>query len=145
MMADQVKISELPAAGALTGAELLELVQAGINRQASLAAVRATRAVAFAYGDASPRSLVSVAAGTRVIAVTVFIDTGFDGTGAALEIGEAGDADGLMAADQINPSIPGTYGAMPGVVFTGATDIRLSITPGDGASQGSGSVVFTLL
>jgi len=144
-MAEQVKISELPSADALTGAELLEIVQAGLNRQATLAAVRATRAVAFAYGDASPRTILSVPAGSRAVALVVFIDTPFDGSGAALHIGDADDPERLMAADQISLSIPGSYGAMPGVVFSGATDIRLTITPGDGASQGSGTVVLTLL
>lgn len=141
---EQVKISELPAADVLTGAERVELVQAGSNRQTTTAGLRGRSSIPFAYGDASPRTVLSIPAGTRVLAVSVVLDTGFDGIAAALSLGDGTDPERLLAPSQLDAAAPGVYGATPGVVYPIATDIRLAITPGEGASQGAGVLVITL-
>lgn len=98
--------------------------------------------VAFAFGDATPKPLASVAAGTLVKAVRLFVTEGFDGTAPALAVGDAGDPERLMAAGQNLPGVVGEYETAPGVVYDVLTQVRLTITPGAGATTGRGVVVI---
>lgn len=144
-MADTVAISALPEAVALQGDELLELVQSGANRRSTLAAVRGQTVIAFAHGDASPRTLFTATAGQRLVSIRLRIDTPFDGIGAALAIGDAADPDRWMATEASDPTEAGTYIATPDDVLTVDTEIRLTITRGDGTDQGAGVITITLL
>lgn len=84
------KISELPAAGAITGSELVEIVQGGVNKQTTTQAVSSGvsqfRGVHDASGNTLPSTGGSGTAGALVggdhwyISVTGSLDPG-DGTG----------------------------------------------------------------
>jgi hypothetical protein len=97
-------------------------------------------AVAFAFGDATPRLIGSVAAGQRILSVEIAIDTPFNGTGASLSLGTLAAPGLLAAAGQVDPAVAATYELAPQAYFAGAADLYLFITPGSGASAGGGSV-----
>lgn len=92
----------------------------------------------FAWGDASPRSVTIAAADKLVYGAQIHIDVAFDGDGAQLQLGDAGDAERLMAATQNDPAGPGTYIAAPVHRYGTDTPILLTITPGAGATAGAG-------
>lgn len=96
----------------------------------------------FSFGDASPEPIEIIASGKKIISIRLFIHTAFDGTGAALSVGPSGDPDQLMDELENNPAAVGEYSVYPGISFGSATLVQLHITPGSGASQGSGLVVM---
>lgn len=100
--------------------------------------------IPFAFGDASPKLIYTALAGQTVFTAQVVIQTAFDGDGAALTLGDAGTAGQLMSASQVAPTFPAEYETNPAYTYTSDTDIRLSITPGEGCTQGSGYVLLEI-
>jgi len=98
--------------------------------------------IAFAYGDATPVALTTATAGKLVYGVDIHIRTAFDGSGAALTVGDAGDTARLMAANENDPTAVGSYTTTPAYAYGSDTGLTLSITPGAGASQGAGVLVL---
>lgn len=98
----------------------------------------------FAYGDPSPVTLVTVAAGKRILSCEIAILTPFDGVGASLQVGDAGQLDRLMAASDNLPSVSSVFSVSPNIGYGSATELLLSIVPGAGATAGSGMVVLTI-
>lgn len=94
----------------------------------------------FAFGDASPDTLTTIPAGKHVYQVRLFIETPFDGTGAALSVGSVADPQELLATSENNPLAAGTYIVHPDKKYVSATSIKLTITPGSGASTGTGQL-----
>lgn len=115
---------------------------AAFDGSGNATAVLARVDVPFACGDASPKPLISAPAGKVIHDVRVAVTTAFDGAGAALTVGSAGDPDELMTAAQNLPSEAGAYEVSPGVSYGSTTAINLSITPGSGATQGAGVVTI---
>lgn len=98
--------------------------------------------VAFSYGDATPVSAATALAGKLVYGVQIHIRVPFNGTGAALTVGDAGDTARLMAAVDNDPTAVGSYTTTPAYAYGSDTGLTLSITPGAGASQGAGVLVL---
>jgi hypothetical protein len=98
----------------------------------------------FAWGDATPASLLTVPAGRMILAVQLVIDEAFDGSGAALSIGDAVDPQRLLARAQIDPTVVASYENAPCVRVVADTPVLLTIVPGTGASTGSGVVSLFL-
>lgn len=96
----------------------------------------------FSYGDASPEPIEIVAAGKKILHIRIFITTPFNGSGAALSVGPSGDPDQLMDETENDPTTIGEYSVSPNISFGSSTLIQLHITPGGGASQGSGLLVM---
>lgn len=96
--------------------------------------------VRFNFGDASPKPIATVPANRVVRAAAVTIITPFDGVGATLSLGPAGD---LLAVTDNNPYVAGTYANNPGLQYPVNTPVNLSIIPGT-ATTGSGLVTITL-
>lgn len=96
----------------------------------------------FAYGDATPAAVTTATAGKMVYGVQVNIKTPFDGTGAALVVGDAGQANRLMAATENDPFNVGNNITNPAHAYAAGTGILLGITPGAGATQGAGLLVL---
>jgi hypothetical protein len=95
----------------------------------------------FSFGDASPAVIGTVPANKIVTAVRIVITTAFNGTGASLAVGSALDPDGLMDELGNDPAQVAEYESSPGTSFGLDTSVRLTISPGGGASAGAG-VVF---
>lgn len=92
----------------------------------------------FAWGDASPRSVVVAGTGKLVYCVGLHIFEAFDGVGSSLAVGDAGDPQRLMATTQNDPAATGSYETDPAHEYGAATTILLTITPGVGATAGAG-------
>lgn len=101
--------------------------------------------VPFAFGDASPVTVYVPGAGRTNILARLVIDTPFDGVGAALALGTSGSADSLLAAAHNDPTAAAGYEAAPDVALTSGEPVVLTITPGAGATQGSGRIIFDTL
>lgn len=98
----------------------------------------------FSWGDASPSKVITTGVNKIVYGVEIVILTAFDGSGAALSVGDTTDHSRLMSTAQNAPGTVATYQAAPGYKYTSATDINLYITPGAGASAGNGLVILYL-
>jgi hypothetical protein len=94
--------------------------------------------VAFSYNDATPAALVTALTDKMVYSVVLFIEVPFDGTGASLTVGDAGDTDRLMTAAENDPTLVGAHESNPAHVYGTDTPLTLSIVAGAGATQGSG-------
>lgn len=95
----------------------------------------------FAFGDATPATVGTVPAGAMVSGITLTILTPFNGGSPAVTVGD-GTTDGrFMAAGQNDPRVAVSYTTSPGEKLPVSTPIRLSITPGSGATAGSGLLI----
>lgn len=104
-----------------------------------------TPAHTFAWGDATPDLVATVAAGKRVFSVSLAIETAFNGTGAQIQVGTLAAPDLLMAATSNAPGSVAVYETNPNVFFGTETGIYLTITPGSAASQGAGALILETL
>lgn len=95
----------------------------------------------FAYGDASPSTIVSAPTGKVIYEVEIAITQTFDGVGAALKVGDGSVSDRLMKTTENDPTQVGSNKTAPAYSYGSATAVLLTITPGAGATQGRG-VVF---
>lgn len=96
--------------------------------------------ISFGWGDATPAFLTTISAGKRVYVTELVIATAFNGAGAALTIGPLAAPSELMTASENNPADVASYEANPDKLYASTTAIYLHITPGAGASAGSGQV-----
>ena len=117
---------------------VVSVAEQGIPGAAGLGAIRKD----FGFGDSTPDLIVMANAGDVVYEVEIVIMTPFDGTGAALTIGDSAQNDRLMQSTQNDPATPATYGAIPDYKYSVVTPINLYISPGAGATQGAGFILI---
>lgn len=98
----------------------------------------------FDWGDATPKTLLTVPADKLVERVAIHVVEPFDGAGAALTIGDSDDPDRLLRATDNDPTTAGTYEVRPNLEYGSPTAVNLYITPGSGASAGSGLVILDM-
>ncbi|MDQ3273743.1 MAG: hypothetical protein M3Q39_01605 [Actinomycetota bacterium] len=97
----------------------------------------------FSYGDASPANIMLLLASSEIISVSLQIEQAFNGTGAALSLGTAGNPNELFSAAEVLPSMEATFEFSPRVEYPAGTLLVLTITPGAGATQGIGQLVIS--
>jgi hypothetical protein len=97
--------------------------------------------IPFQFNVVNPFPLVTVPANVRVKQVTTYLETAFDGTGATLTIGDAGDPDRLQ--DNIDPYEAVAYQSTVGYQYGVNTPIFLFINAGT-ATQGDGLISIQL-
>ena len=97
--------------------------------------------LSYSWGDA-PQKIYTTGVAKMIYGVRVIVDTAFNGINPSLTIGDLIDTDRLFSADMIDLTIPGTYESYPAHTYADTTDIYANITPGEGASQGSGKIVI---
>ena len=117
---------------------VVSVAEQGIPGAAGLGAIRKD----FGFGDSTPDLIVMANAGDVVYEVEIVIMTPFDGTGAALTIGDSAQNDRLMQSTQNDPTTHATYSASPDYRYTAGTPINLYISPGAGATQGAGFILI---
>lgn len=100
--------------------------------------------VPFNWGDATPKTIITLPANTTVFTAQIVIQTPFNGTGATLRLGDSGNLSRLIATAQNDPTSALTFTSAPAYTYTSSTSILLSITPGSSASAGSGFVLLTI-
>lgn len=107
----------------------------------ALEAVGAIPPYDFAFGDASPAVIYTATYDVEIVVTSLQIDTPFNGAGAALALGVTGSPNALMPPSYTDPSKAGVYEASPRIMLAAGQSIILTITPGSGASAGSGQIV----
>ena len=117
---------------------VVSVAEQGIPGAAGLGAIRKD----FGFGDSTPDLIVMANAGDVVYGVEIVIMTPFDGTGAALTIGDSAQNDRLMQSTQNDPTTHATYSASPDYRYTAGMPINLYISPGAGATQGAGFILI---
>lgn len=95
----------------------------------------------FDFGDATPKLVFAAQPDKFIFSVKIIITTPFDGSGWSLTVGDSGDDDRLMQANQNNPGVERTYESTPSYQYADVTDINLYITPGT-ATEGTGYIVL---
>ncbi|MBZ0158377.1 MAG: hypothetical protein K8I29_19440 [Alphaproteobacteria bacterium] len=100
--------------------------------------------IPFRYGDATPKDLVVALAGKVVYSVALYITESFDGVGASLSVGDAGNAGRLMQTTENDPLSVGGYITNPSLSYGADTQLLLTINQGAGASQGAGVVLLQI-
>jgi hypothetical protein len=120
-----------------------QIITVGRQGPAGAAGVSATGVqVNFAWGDATPATIAVVAANKVVYGVELVITEPFDGTGASVVVGDAGQSDRLMATIENDLTQVGSSTTSPACVYGVSTAVTLTITPGAGATQGKGVVIL---
>lgn len=120
-----------------TVVELLEVAEQGVPGPPGASGAAGIE-LPFAWGDASPRTITVATAGKLVYGIEIHVSEAFDGTAAALTVGDAAQPDRLMSATQNDPSSVGAYAASPSHRYGADTNLLLTITPGGGATAGAG-------
>lgn len=121
----------------------LELLSEGIMGPPGLpgtSGAGSLQSIPFAWGDATPATLLTVSAEKRIYRVRLLIEDIFNGGGASLSVGSADDPEDLVSTTENDPTSVGTYETYPDQRYLTDTLLRLTITPGAGASTGSGQV-----
>lgn len=101
-------------------------------------------AITFGFGDAPHAVFTPDAAGVLVNA-RLKIDTPFDGGGAQIRVGIAGDAEAVLSAADNDPTRALEYENSPDLRMTAGQGVVLAITPGTGTTQGAGQLFLTYL
>lgn len=96
----------------------------------------------FAFGDATPATVVTALANKLIYSVQLHIRVPFNGVGAALTVGDAAQPDRLMKAAENDVLTAGTNTTAPAHAYAVNTPLLLNITPGAGASQGAGVLIL---
>jgi len=99
------------------------------------------RTMSFSYSDSSPKLIFPIPSGARIVFVQIQITTVFNDAAATLTIGDAGDTDRLMQADQNVPNELGEYESHIGYQYVSSTNVNLIINKGT-STQGAGVVVI---
>lgn len=97
--------------------------------------------VSFSFGDATPVLIASLAVGRRISLARIDVYAPFDGLGASLSIGTLDSPELLMGVTLNDPKQAAGFEAVPMLPIP-ASDLYLFITPGSGASAGSGHVLI---
>ncbi|MCC5631701.1 hypothetical protein LC613_28705 [Nostoc sphaeroides CHAB 2801] len=96
----------------------------------------------FAYTDVSSRLIYTASVNEIILTVTVVILVPFNGVGASISIGDAGQTDRLGNDTQIYLDQVGEYSINPAYKYTSSTAINLLLNAGAGATQGSGYIII---
>ena len=99
----------------------------------------------YNYNTGASVVLGNISSGSKVTSVTVEVSTAFDGTTPVITIGDGGDVDRLMTADESDlEDALVAYESTPNYVYTAAADTNiLAYLTVSGASQGSATITVT--
>lgn len=97
----------------------------------------------FAFGDASPTTVLTLGESSEIAAVSLQVEEVFDGLGAGVQLGVAGDVGSLIPAGLSDLTDLNTFEYSPRKEYPAGTALVLTITPGAGASQGRGQIIVS--
>jgi hypothetical protein len=95
----------------------------------------------FNYSDPSPKNLITLPAGTKILNCKIIITQIFNSPTATLKIGDSGVDDRFMQASQNFPDELAEYHANIFYELPSSTTLLLTLNP-SGATQGQGKVVI---
>ena len=88
--------------------------------------------------------LGNISSGSKVTSVTVTVNTAFDGTSPTLTVGDSGDSDRLMTADDNDLEDAFAYETNPNHVYTNTVDTQVSaFLTVNSATQGNVTVTVS--
>lgn len=88
--------------------------------------------------------LGNISSGSKVQTVTIVVNTEFDDSSAEITVGDAGDQDRLITADESDLTDAYSYESQPNHVYTAATDTQiLAYLNTSGGNQGNVTVIVT--
>ena len=100
--------------------------------------------LAFHQADATPALICSVPANTVISKVELSILSAFNGTAPTISVGMASGYNDLMATTDNNPGVLSNWSVEPGVEYTSAEDIYVSVNAGSGSAGYALVVVSTV-
>jgi len=99
------------------------------------------------YNGGATQSIATLPANSLVLEVILHITTGFNGTGATIDIGDAADADRFIANADVTEGSPGfvrssktTAVGASGHVYASSTTVQAAVNAGTGATAGAATV-----
>lgn len=99
--------------------------------------------IAFSYGDATPAAIYTLPDAGLLAELKLIVDEPFDGAGSQLRL-LTGTGLVLMADTENDPAYASTYEATPAEALPAGTSILLEITPGAGATAGTGQILLNI-
>lgn len=96
----------------------------------------------FTFASGSPFLLTPLRAGDRMMRAVVVIDTVFNGAGAGVQLGTAASPGGIFSTADIDVTVADYYQSLQIFQLAVTANLQLEITPGAGATQGSGRVLL---
>lgn len=110
---------------------------------ASLGTGSVAAMILFAFGDASPRVVMTLPEDAFIDELKVVVEQAFDGADPQISVRTNG-AVILIGADQVDPTFAATYESTPQAQLPAGTEIILELDPGFGATAGRGRLLFNL-
>jgi hypothetical protein len=95
----------------------------------------------FSYNNPSPKTIVTLPVGTRILTCQIIITQVFNGPGSSLKVGDASVDNRFMTVDQNYPDELAEFEANMFYELPASTAIILTINPA-GSTQGQGRVVI---
>lgn len=129
-----------PGSGPWRPADLVRFGGAQALNVSGVGQVAALGYKQFTYATSSPMLIGTAPKGCVIDEVVLKIGTTFNGSGAALSVGDSGSAVRHMGTGDNTPGSTGAYTKRNYYEYSAGTDVNLYITPGSGASQGAGFV-----
>jgi hypothetical protein len=126
---------------------VVQFTEAGMRGMPGPAGVGGTGAIppiAFSYGDAA-RAVFTPDVPSILVSARVRITVPFDGAGPEIRLGTAADDDAFMSAADSDPTMAAEFETTPDVPLADGASVRLTITPGAGATQGAGVLLLNVL
>lgn len=99
--------------------------------------------IEFAFGDASPATVLTLGQASEITAVSLQVEEAFDGAAAAMQLGVAGDPGSLIPLGDSALGVLATFEYSPRKEYPAGTALVLTITPGAGATQGRGQIIVS--
>lgn len=100
--------------------------------------------IAFAFGDA-PGTVWTPAQSGLLSYARVIVDEVFNGSGAQLVVGTGSDPDAVMPAAYVDLTALQEFENTPDIHLNVGEAVRLTITPGAGASTGAGRLLLNFI
>lgn len=98
--------------------------------------------VPFAFGDASPRLVLTDASQLLIFSVRVHVSVPFDGVGSALSVGTQSDTDAFVPGTQVDLGVSSEFEFSPNVILGANEGLLFTLVSGAGATRGSGWIVI---
>ena len=98
--------------------------------------------IEFQWNNIATLPISVVTHSKLVIHCSIIITIPFNGAGASLQLGDAGNIGRLMGVAAVDPSAVAEYSVSPQVEYGSDTQINLTMNAGAGATQGAGLVVI---
>ena len=144
VLQEVVQVVQAPAATAVAVVlqESVQVVTVGLQGPAGPSGSLAAPPIAFGFGDASPRTVATVASAVLVLSVRINVSLAFNGVAPSFRLGTAALPELLVAAAQLDLGTATEFEINPNGALAAGAAIVLTLAPGAGSTQGAGWIVI---